>query len=419
MESKLGLKITQNKLRQIREQAYSVLVNNRITSKEYVFSVASKGHPHYIKMQAFWDSCFHAYILADREPNIAKNEILSILTHMNEEGFIPHMIYFTGEGQRVPEKYQNILSEFWSSPYHSNLIQPPIIAMAVHHIFETTKDIEFIQNVVPKLELYYKFLTKRDHDNDSLLAILHSWESGWDDSQRWDKLYRIKKGKQSEIDIAKAKLIGEYQRVHWKTSEMFNLNKFVVKPIDFNVIYAWNLKLMSKLCAIIGRDDSWYSTTYQHIIKRIFSKMYNGITFCDLFQDGTLSEVESAAMFFPMLLDYPFDYEEIIQKYLLNRHKFASQYGIPTTSLDHPFFNPKEYWRGNIWIQVNWLIIKGLINQHKAKLAKEIAQKSINLVGKNGFWEYFCPHTGHGFGAPNYGWDSLVYDMISYFMIQR
>lgn len=401
-------------LTKVQKDCLNVLRNNRIKTATQTFTVASLRNPIYAEMQAFWDSCFHAYVLASVEPEYAKKEIIALLTNMNEEGFIPHMIYFTGKGKIVPDKYKSMLDTFWSSSYHSDLIQPPILALAVNEIYENTQDNEFLVQVLPKLQTYYRFLSRtRDHDKDSLLSIIHSWESGWDNSQRWDALYNIRSGRRGEIDKQKINLIKKYQKLEWNIKDILELNLFTIKPVDFNVLYAWNLEILSKLCKKVNLNDSFFKEQAHKTSKAIFHKMFNGDSFFDLFIDDTHSEVHSAAMFFPMLLNQRFDYTNIVNNYLKREEHFFSPNGIPSTSLSHPLHSPCEYWRGNIWIQLNWLIFRGLLVQQESVLATELANRIIRLLSYNGFWEYFNPHTGKGLGASDYSWDSLVYPMIS------
>jgi len=402
-------------LTKVQQDSVNVLQKNQISNPELTFTVASLTNPIYANMQAFWDSCFHAYILASIEPEIAKKEIIALVTNMNEDVFIPHMIYFTGKGKFVPDNYKSILDSFWSSSYQSDLLQPPILALAVNRIFEKTQDEEFLIQILPKLQKYYRYLSEtRDHDKDGLLSIIHSWESGWDNSQRWDSLYNIKKGQRQEIDKQKAYLIKEYQKVDWKIEEIFDLGLFVIKPVDFNVLYAWNMEILSDMCEHVNLNNSFFKEQAHKTTQAIFKKMFDGEAFYDLDLDNNLSEVHSAAMFFPMLLNHQFNYTDIINNYLKNDQHFSSPNGVPSTSLSHPLHSSNEYWRGNIWIQINWLIFRGLLFQKRSELATDLAKRIIRLLYNNGFWEYFNPQTGKGLGAGNYSWDSLVYSMVSY-----
>ena len=42
----------------------------------------------------------------------------------------------------------------------------------------------------------------------------------------------------------------------------------------------------------------------------------------------------------------------------------------------------------------------------------DIVEKSVELVSKNGFREFFNPFSGEGYGAHNFSWSTLVVDMI-------
>ena len=90
------------------EQAFDILKGNRVTIKGHTFTTPSKineadSHLDYAGKEWLWDSAFHAMILAKREPEIAKEELKSIMANQHEDGFVPHMNYFNGDGQDVPE----------------------------------------------------------------------------------------------------------------------------------------------------------------------------------------------------------------------------------------------------------------------------------------------------------------------------
>lgn len=397
----------------IKEAAYQLLIDQRTTLDGYTFTTPSKQYDPYNGRQWFWDSCFHAYISADREPDIAKSELMALLAHQRQDGFIPHMNYFSGNGMAVHGDASALLDQFWSSKYRSDIIQPPIIAMSVKRIFDKTQDKDFLSQVLPKLARYYDYLNKvRDPEHSNLLSIIHSWESGWDNSQRWDKTYDVKTGSSDEVNQKKIQLFKKLQDMDWDESRILSSNVFNVKPVDFNVLYAHNLKIMAELCEAVEGDGADYRRKSENTTDAIFSKMFNGEFFCDILADGSRSIVRSAAMFYPMLLSRNFDYSSMITDYLTNPNEFYSQYGIRTINRTNSNYAPNDYWRGNIWINVNWLIIKGLQNQNYDKLAHDITNKILRLVDEHGFWEYYNPETGEGHRAQNLGWDALVYDLI-------
>ena len=59
-----------------------------------------------------------------------------------------------------------------------------------------------------------------------------------------------------------------------------------------------------------------------------------------------------------------------------------------------PFFDPFRYWQGPTWVNTNWLIIDGLQRYGFAGEAKKLRERTLEMVAKSGFYEYFNPLTG-------------------------
>ncbi|KAG8755563.1 Processing alpha glucosidase I [Ceratobasidium sp. 428] len=102
-----------------------------------------------------------------------------------------------------------------------------------------------------------------------------------------------------------------------------------------------------------------------------------------------------------------------------------SSYGIRSLSAEHPLFGKGEnYWRGPVWVQMNYLALSALHksyankpgpHQEKAKkIYDELRQNIIENVHKEyertGYvWEQYDPLTGEGKRShPFTGWTSLV-----------
>src|SRR5947199_3792473 len=79
----------------------------------------------------------------------------------------------------------------------SGITDPPLIAIAAaylcDHASEGQKKRDFITTLLPCLMAYHNHLKRyRDPEDCGLLTIVHPWESGTDDSPRWDSiLHRI------------------------------------------------------------------------------------------------------------------------------------------------------------------------------------------------------------------------------------
>ena len=86
---------------------------------------------------------------------------------------------------------------------------------------------------------------------------------------------------------------------------------------------------------------------------------------------------------------------------------------LPSTDVDESYFAPKNYWRGPIWINTNWMIFYGLRIYGFYKRAEEIRQGIFKLIRKSGFREYYSPFTGNGLGGTRFSWSAaLAADLV-------
>jgi glycogen debranching enzyme len=109
-----------------------------------------------------------------------------------------------------------------------------------------------------------------------------------------------------------------------------------------------------------------------------------------------------------------------VREHLFNRDEFDLPFAVPTVARSEKGFSAapviiaKEpiIWRGPTWINTNWYIMKGLRHHGFEKEAKKLGEKSVDLIRQSGYREFFNPFTGEGYGAHNFGWSTLVVDMI-------
>jgi len=68
-------------------------------------------------------------------------------------------------------------------------------------------------------------------------------------------------------------------------------------------------------------------------------------------------------------------------------------------------------WRGPTWVCINWFLARGLRKHGFTDEAARIVEKTKELVLRGGFREFYNPFTGEPYGAPGFGWSTLVLDM--------
>jgi glycogen debranching enzyme len=83
-------------------------------------------------------------------------------------------------------------------------------------------------------------------------------------------------------------------------------------------------------------------------------------------------------------------------------------------SVDDLQFNPLNYWRGPVWININWMLYGGLKNYGFHEEARNLRKSIIYLIAEHGFHEYYNPLSGEGLGADDFSWTAaLLIDLVS------
>ena len=113
-------------------------------------------------------------------------------------------------------------------------------------------------------------------------------------------------------------------------------------------------------------------------------------------------------------------------KYLSNKNEFMSEYGIRSlVKNDLLYHTGDDYWRGKIWIQMNYLTLSGLykyyneINEDAEKVYEKVRSGVIKAVYNSWvkthtFYENYDDITGKGvMNNPFNGWTSTILLIIS------
>jgi glucosylglycerate hydrolase len=110
---------------------------------------------------------------------------------------VPHIVFNPGA---PPESYLRG-PEHWVSaglfpdarPYTSALCQPPTHAIGGLRVWKTAAGLAgetalgLLREIYPKPLRWHRYLaTARDPEGSGLVTIYHPWESGADNSPRWD-----------------------------------------------------------------------------------------------------------------------------------------------------------------------------------------------------------------------------------------
>ena len=71
-------------------------------------------------------------------------------------------------------------------------------------------------------------------------------------------------------------------------------------------------------------------------------------------------------------------------------------------------YESQRYWRGPVWLHINWMIALGAAQNGRLDLAEKVRASSIECLRASGFWEYFDADTADGCGGDDFSWTAAV-----------
>jgi len=396
---------------QLKDAVVALMRENRRQKDSHIYTLPS---PQTYPYQWFWDSCFHAIILSHFDIEIAKEEMISLTIRQFENGMIPHMIYW----ERNHDAEHDEFNVAWGKDGTSTLIQPPMLAYAVWHIYQRDQDVAFLERMYSPLFHFYRYLlNERDPYGKHLIGIINPDESGEDNSSRFDSALDLPPVHTIYENHKRRLALVEENRVCNFDAPFCMKNFFWVKDVPFNAITVENLRAVSRIAAKLNRgDDAAYFNEQADLVRSAMRShmLENGVYWSTRGEQFEKIKVLTWATLAPLFARIPTHEEAraLVQEHLQNEKEFNTPFGIPTVAANDLSFDPQGFWRGPVWIAVNWFVFNGLLNYGFTEEADKVYLDSRRLLEKSGFREQFHPFTGDGYGAKQFTWGALVLDMM-------
>jgi hypothetical protein len=118
--------------------------------------------------------------------------------------------------------------------------------------------------------------------------------------------------------------------------------------------------------------------------------------------------------FYPLLAGVPSGARaSSVVRHLTDPHAFWGRNLIPTLSYNDPDYHQQQYWRGDVWGPVNYLLWQGIQRYATKAQQREYAERSVQLFMRswksNGICsENYYSNTGLPGGDPHYTWGALL-----------
>jgi len=388
---------------------------------------------------------------AQLDPMRGVTELWSLLKGQWSTGMVPQIVFDLNVPQGAYEPGPNA----WGAALHaplgtatSAICQPPVHAIALGRIREVAAEHndpsrhevdDAIVDLYPRLARWHRWLrTARDPDGTGLITILHPWESGLDNSPRWDRpLSAIDPGEDRDGDLPRPDLTyvadpnerptnAEYRRYRYLVERLVAVDHdqdkalaehpFRVADVWFSAILAAADDVLAELAAIAGHPGA--AEAHRSDAQRTRAALdaaWDADLLACLDQDrvtGRPIRSDTIGGFAPLIAGCSIDRAAVLIDRLLGP-TYAGADGLAwplplTTATTDTRFDRKGYWRGPQWPPMTWLLWWGLRRAGHIRTANHLRSVSIDQLRDVGCTEYVEPFSGEPLGSRSQSWSAAV-----------
>ena len=342
--------------------------------------------------QWLWDSCFHVLVWqALGRTNRAQVELASLFGAQAPSGFVPHMNYVRRPGHHA---------DLWGRDDASSVTQPPMYGHAVAELVRAgaPPPDEVVEAAVAGLGF---LLEQRERDDSGLVLLCHPWESGADDSPRWDD--RCPGGFDVERWRAEKNRLVTTIEFADDGSPVRN-PAFPVASAGFNALVAFNAR---ELASVAGNDG--LAVAADELVAALDARWDDDLgTWADAGPTaGGSGRCRTADGLLPLLVTEESARAARVVADLVDPAAHGGPAGPTGVHRVEPTFDPAGYWRGPVWPQLAYLLVLGAV-RFDPGAAEQLAATTVAGAWASGLAEYWHPDTGEGLGATPQSWTGLA-----------
>jgi len=283
------------------------LFTRRQPDGNYRHPAVYEGPEYFRKLVSYSAQCHMLEARWQSDPAVAQGSLLNFLDHQHPNGDLTGHLYPHDADEE--------------SFYHTNWGH----AWAVHR---THPDADFLQRAYDGLSDYVDYFdTERDPDDSGLYDIWNHYETGQEYMHRY----------QAVSDAA--------DEIHW--GRIFRL-----KGVDAAVQLYQTKKALARMAEALGRPDdaeAWANraaTTKAAVLDHMWDP--DAELFFDVDPEtGERTDVKAAVCFYPYFTDIVDDrHLPGLKQHLFNPDEFWTEYPVPASSADDPYFSAVPHWKG-------------------------------------------------------------------------
>jgi neutral trehalase len=334
----------------------------------------------YPECQTLWDTVFVSNFYAPwGDPDVLKGLFESYFYAIDHNPEAPKGSYRYG---MVP---CSLYKEHKSAFVHFPMSQIPMLASGCLMVYRQTGDRAFLEHALPYLtDFDHWYSTERDVDGDGLI------EYG---AYRLDEMCAA-----AGVDIVQN---ARYETFDWhSTLDNMKLTKHPKRPdsgewygnvegVEQTCFLLMSERAIAEAARELGKDD--LSARYEKIADRrakaVQTKMWNPQTtfFHSLDRDSDKQIPDRTIQAFLTLAAGAATREQAaaLVEHLRDPKQFWCAYPVPTQAMDDPKYSSAGVWRGDVWPATNYMVAYGLNRYGYHDLAREITNRTLQLITRN------------------------------------
>jgi hypothetical protein len=267
-------------------------------------------------------------------------------------------------------------------------------------IYQITNDRKFLEEMYTSSKRFYNFYkTNRDSDKDGLCE--------------W--------GGHAVLESVRDALVAVWDNVGWPAN---------FEGVDINSMLVMEAKALENMANELNKPKeatSWREdyTNRTNLINRYCWDEVNGFYYnvdktdhdFTFNKENDLKRDEIVG-FLPLWAGIATEAQaQRLVENLTDTSKFWRNYGVPSLSADDPYYNDKGYWNGPVWVQWNYLIIRGLMDYGYEQEARELTEKVLRVMidqlkDNHNLWEFYSPDDAWAGYHKTYIWAGIINRML-------
>jgi hypothetical protein len=383
-----------------------------------------------------WDSCLTALGQHHFDEDRAWREIETLFDNQWPCGMVPHIVFHQMDDGYFPGP------QVWATGRPvptSGITQPPVAGFSLKRLFDRAKDTALaearVKALLPKVAKWHRwFYETRDPRGEGLVAIIHPWEAGRDNSIDWDEPFErvptegitpyVRRDTQHANPAHRPTkeqydrylwLVEHFRGLGWDTSKLHDASPFQVVDPGFNAILIRSCADLADLADHLGeaelaRENRQFADKGIAAMETLWSAPH-GQYLCRDRTRGTLVDSASVGGLLAAFCAIPTDRAAAIARTIDNH---GTRFRVASHPPQDSRFDAKRYWRGPVWLVINYMIADGLRRAGEVDAAAKITASSLDLIRESGFAEYYDPMTGEPLGGGRFTWTAaMVLEFLS------